>query len=482
MLSKDHFSNILNEPAGKVASQVLKWVVPQLIACWDDERINVDRTLTRVVNGVFHHPALRNYGDDGATDSRHLMFDVVAQWWGSKNEQERQVMRGQLSRDGVEQGRNHKPGVQDSGHGCCKPLGMPTVKTAQSSGASGGLGGIAGGLVGGLAGGAVLGEIGDALAGKSQYDTGAKSGGMGKFVEEGVGGGVLGAVVGGIGGELLGGEFSGSSAKKQLYQNQQYKADGSYTQSFTETGYSHLPSGQQRYGQAEYSETSFVEGGQRQQYQRYEQDDDYGRVGYGEQVIRESRPTYGGGYEETTETRYERPGGQWESEVRVEGRETVTGGFYEETKRFSGGGGGYRNETIVNEIDESYGFQQDRRQRQQDYEVEQSRPAYSEYGGQNEYATEERSYGSAGGYGGGREEYVEEERSYQSGGGYGGGGREEYVEEEQSYGSGGGYGGGREEFVEEERVEEYDDGRGGGGGYEERTEYEEERYDNSGDY
>lgn len=56
MLSKDHFSNILNEPAGKVASQVLKWVVPQLIACWDDERIDVNRTLTRIVTGVFHHP------------------------------------------------------------------------------------------------------------------------------------------------------------------------------------------------------------------------------------------------------------------------------------------------------------------------------------------------------------------------------------------------------------------------------------------
>ena len=27
MLSKDHFSNVLNEPAGKVASQVLKWYV-----------------------------------------------------------------------------------------------------------------------------------------------------------------------------------------------------------------------------------------------------------------------------------------------------------------------------------------------------------------------------------------------------------------------------------------------------------------------
>ncbi len=434
MLSKDHFSNILNEPAGKVASQVLKWVVPQLIACWDDERIDVNRTLTRIVNGVFHHPTLREYGNDGAVDGRRLMFGVVEQWWGSKDEQDRQIMRSQLSRDGVEQGRNHKPGVQDSGHGCCKPLGMPTVKTAQSSGASGGLGSIAGGLVGGLAGGAVLGEIGSALAGQSQYDAGFKSGGMGKFVEEGVGGGVLGAVVGGIGGELLGGDFSGSSAKKQSYQNQQYEADGSYTQSYSETGFSQPQYGQQqRYGQAEYSETAFVEGGQRQQYQRYEQDDNQGRAGYGEQVILESRPTYGGGYEETTETRFERPGGQWESEVRVEGRESAAGEFYEETKRFSGSGG-YGEERIVNEeVDGGYGYGQ----RRQQYEGEQSGPASGGYGERTEYQTEE-----------------------------------------QTYQSGGGYGGGREEFAEEERVEEYDDG--GRGGYEERTEYEEERYDNDG--
>jgi len=434
MLSKDHFSNILNEPAGKVASQVLKWVVPQLIACWDDERIDVNRTLTRIVNGVFHHPTLREYGNDGAVDGRRLMFGVVEQWWGSKDEQDRQIMRSQLSRDGVEQGRNHKPGVQDSGHGCCKPLGMPTVKTAQNSGASGGLGSIAGGLVGGLAGGAVLGEIGSALAGQSQYDTGFKSGGMGKFVEEGVGGGVLGAVVGGIGGELLGGDFSGSSAKKQSYQNQQYEADGSYTQSYSETGFSQPQYGQQqRYGQAEYSETAFVEGGQRQQYQRYEQDDNQGRAGYGEQVILESRPTYGGGYEETTETRFERPGGQWESEVRVEGRESAAGEFYEETKRFSGSGG-YGEERIVNEeVDGGYGYGQ----RRQQYEGEQSGPASGGYGERTEYQTEE-----------------------------------------QTYQSGGGYGGGREEFAEEERVEEYDDG--GRGGYEERTEYEEERYDNDG--
>lgn len=109
-----------NEPAGKTASQILKWVVPQLIACWDDESIDVDRTLTRIVTGVFHHPALRDYGDDGAADGRRLMFATVQTWWSEKDEQEKDTLRDQLSRDGVEQGRNHKEGVQDHGHGNCK--------------------------------------------------------------------------------------------------------------------------------------------------------------------------------------------------------------------------------------------------------------------------------------------------------------------------------------------------------------------------
>ena len=445
MLSKDHFSNILNEPAGKVASQVLKWVVPQLIACWDDERIDVDRTLTRIVNGVFNHPALRDYGDDGAVDGRRLMFGIVEQWWGSKSEEERQILRDQLSREGVEQGRNHKPGVQDSGHGCCKPLGMPTVKTAQSSG----VGGIAMGLAGGLAGGAVLSEIGSALAGQSQYDSGytgggggsgGSSGGIGKFVE----GGALGAV----GGALLGGAFSGTDSRTQTSQNRQYESDGSFTQSFTETGYN-----QQQYGQAEYSQTSFVEGGQRQQYQRYEQDD-YGRSGYGEQVIQENRPTYGGGYEETTETRYERPGGAWESEVRTEGRETAGGDYYEETKRFSGQGGFRQQENLVTETDD-YGYQQNR-PRFEERPTETRTYESGGYGGGREYETETTTYGSGGGYGGGRDEYREEER------------REEY-----GGGRGYGYGGGSDSSS--------DRGGGGDGGevYEERR---EERYENDGGY
>ena len=337
MLSKDHFSNILNEAAGKVASQVLKWVVPQLIGCFDNDRIDVERTLNRIINGVFHHPALRDHGDDGAVDGRRLMFAVMQQWWGQKDERERVIMRGQLSREGVEQGRNHVGG-EDSGHGCGKPLGMPTNKSARNSG-----------TIGGAGAGAILGSITSALAGESEYDASlASSGGrpsagvsspsFSKLAGEVVGGGAIGSVVGGlmgnIGGDLLGGTFEGQ--QKQGYQRQKYEADGSYTQSFTETGYSGPQ--QQRYGQAEYSQTNFAEGGKRQEYQRYEQDGQFGMTGFGEQIIRESRPTFGGGFEETTETRYERPGGNWESETRHEGRYS-DGRVFEESKHHEGHGG-----------------------------------------------------------------------------------------------------------------------------------------------
>ncbi|KAE8363642.1 heterokaryon incompatibility protein Het-C-domain-containing protein [Aspergillus caelatus] len=110
MLSKDHFSNVLNEPAGRVASQIIKWTVPQLMECWDSEEIDITKTLDRIIVGVFYRPALRESGEDGAADVRQIMFHTY--------------LRGQLTRQGVFEGKNHKEGVHDTGHGCGKPLAL----------------------------------------------------------------------------------------------------------------------------------------------------------------------------------------------------------------------------------------------------------------------------------------------------------------------------------------------------------------------
>ena len=399
-----------NEPAGKVASQVLKWVVPQLIACWDDERIDINRTLDRIVHGIFHHPAQRDMGDDGAVDGRRGMFMVVQQWWSEKSEDQKYTLRDQLSREGVEEGRNHKEGVHDAGHGCGKPLGMPTAKTASSSGA---IGGLAGSL-----GGNVLGQIGDALAGQSEFDAGASrpSGSIssgsnfGKFVEDAAGGGALGGLVGGIAGglgaDLLGDVLGGGqNIQRQSYESQSYGRGGEYTQSFTETGYSQSGYGQpQRYGQAEFSQTSYPSGGQREEYQRYTQEGEYGRQGYGEQVIRETRPTYEGGYEERTETRFERPGGEWESSVRREEfSETYSSGrVVEETRHH-----GHNYDSSDDDSDSSKKRKKAEKKRRKELERERER--------ENEYVEERREEE----YGSGRQQ---EYGGAYGGGGYGGGG------------------------------------------------------------
>ncbi|KAL5045138.1 heterokaryon incompatibility protein Het-C-domain-containing protein [Aspergillus fruticulosus] len=166
MLSKDHFSNILNEPAGRVASQIVKWTVPQLMELWDDEEADIGPTLDRIVSGVFHHPALRRGGRDGAGEIRQIMFDTVREWWEGKSEREISSLREQLSREGVREGRNHREGVHDSGHGCGKPLSLHRgpqssgqgskskvdriEKIASQAAGGGALGGLVGGLVSGV--------------------------------------------------------------------------------------------------------------------------------------------------------------------------------------------------------------------------------------------------------------------------------------------------------------------------------------------
>lgn len=311
MLSKDHFSNVLNEPAGKVASQTIAWVVPQIVAAWDDPRIDIRRTNDRIIHGVFHHPAQRDMGQDGARDGRMKMFETVERWWSSMDEREKDHLRGQLSRQGVEQGKNHKPGVQDSGHGRGKPLGLPTLSTSTSSGAIGGK---------------LLSELGGAVpggSGKQSYGKGGSGGAarqVGKMAGEAVGGGVLGSVVGGlvggVGQDLLGSAFGGDSDKK-TYQSGKQNNDGSYTSSVMQAG--HRPASRnrdERYGQAQVSTTQYSSSGYREEYSRYEQDGRRGQSGYGLSQRTEVQPSYGGGYEQRTERRQEYPGGRYESQVQ----------------------------------------------------------------------------------------------------------------------------------------------------------------------
>ncbi|OCT49783.1 hypothetical protein CLCR_06651 [Cladophialophora carrionii] len=386
MLSKDHFSNVLNEPAGKVARQTVKWVVPQIVACWDDESVDVERTLNRVIHGVLHHPALRDYGQDGASDGRRLMFGVVEEWWHGKSEREKDGLREQLSRRGVETGRNHKPGVKDHGHGSNRPLGMAKLNynTNQSS------------IGGGIAGDA-LGAIGSALGGNSQSNQRPPnvqriSDQAGRMAGEALGGGVLGSLVGGIAsqvsGDILGG---GLNQGQETFKRESYnRQDQSRTETVTQVGHSQ---GGDRYGQAQYSRTYGDSGERRhEEYNRFEQ-----------------RETSSGG---------------WQSEVHRQER-SGEGRYHEET-RYASPPPGPANLT---EVFRRYGDDDDEssQRRRQEHHQGRRRDDDDDDNNRRRHNRDEESH-SSGGYGGsGRRQQTESSRYGGASEGYGHQeGREQY--------------------------------------------------------
>ncbi|KAI4701296.1 hypothetical protein J4E81_003036 [Alternaria sp. BMP 2799] len=313
MLSKDHFSNVLNEPAGRVASAVLSWAVPQVVQCWDGEA-DPEQTIDRIINGVFHHPAVaaaeRRYGgrgDRGVEECHQIMFDTVGKWWDSKDESAKEEFRHQLSRDGVQNLRNHKKNVHDKGHGCGKPLGM-----VNNFGSSGGQGGV-----------------------NPQIQQASDH--VGKLAGEAVGGGALGGLVGGlvggIGGSLLGDAFGGK--EKKSHKEESYGQDGSYTQSYSETGHHQASSygDNDRYGRAEYEQTQYPSGGRREEYSRQERDDRGGSYSY-EQRVETSSYSNTGGYERREERRVQH-GDQWRSDETREGIDP-SGEYYSEEKERRG--------------------------------------------------------------------------------------------------------------------------------------------------
>ncbi|KKK25322.1 hypothetical protein AOCH_004317 [Aspergillus ochraceoroseus] len=154
MLSKDHFSNVLNEPAGQIASKVVAWTVPQLMELWDNEEADIKRTMDRIVSGVFHHPALYQYGEDGSGEMRHIMFESVREWWNGKSQTEQDSLRDQLSREaskraGITRKECMTPGMvaglSPSGQSSSQPFGG-IEKVATEAAGGGGLGGLVGGL------------------------------------------------------------------------------------------------------------------------------------------------------------------------------------------------------------------------------------------------------------------------------------------------------------------------------------------------
>ena len=100
MLSKDHFTNVLNSCAGRVAATILQYTVPRILFAWENPNIPVDEVVNDVLR-AFHHPALRNEG----IEIQRNMFNTVRQW--CDEHPRRQQLDHMLSSESVKQGKNH---------------------------------------------------------------------------------------------------------------------------------------------------------------------------------------------------------------------------------------------------------------------------------------------------------------------------------------------------------------------------------------
>lgn len=124
LLSKDHFSNILNEPAGQVAAVILKYAVPRIVYAWEHPDIPTDQVLNDI-SRVFHHPALRDHG----CELHRNMYDVVQRW---ANSHQGTDLNHILGSESVRAGKNHIGGHQDESHGGLPSLSMFTGSTSHS--------------------------------------------------------------------------------------------------------------------------------------------------------------------------------------------------------------------------------------------------------------------------------------------------------------------------------------------------------------
>ncbi|PKY05496.1 Het-C-domain-containing protein [Aspergillus campestris IBT 28561] len=101
LLSKDHFSNILNDPAGNVASAILKYVAPRVLYAWQHPDVPEKEVLEDCLK-VFHHPATR----DMRNEAHRTMFEAVESWAHSRPDRGRSL-NDILSSEGVKAGKNN---------------------------------------------------------------------------------------------------------------------------------------------------------------------------------------------------------------------------------------------------------------------------------------------------------------------------------------------------------------------------------------
>ncbi|CAK1364750.1 hypothetical protein CB0940_08399 [Cercospora beticola] len=101
-LAKDHFSNLLNQPAGIIATICLNWSTQQIVKCWDDPSLDVEETIEDILS-IMHHPAFVQE----PSDIQRYMQDSVREWWDAHSEDQHIYLLKKLSKESAQDRWNH---------------------------------------------------------------------------------------------------------------------------------------------------------------------------------------------------------------------------------------------------------------------------------------------------------------------------------------------------------------------------------------
>lgn len=293
MLSKDHFSNILNEPAGQVATVMLQYVAPRVMYAMDHPDVPVDQVLSDV-DRAFHHPAIR----DQHNEVHRNMFEAVKAW---ADRYRKHNLNDILSSDSVRAGKNH------IGHGE-HAHGAPGIGEFQSHGHGGHGGGH----------GHQPAHSGGSSHGGHSHSHSGGGGGPGGLL-----GNIAGNLPGGLGGKLspafniLGGSGGGHRTREG--------DDGRPTSSGDPYVSSHSPQPSPGWGSFQPYQSAYHGGGSNEPYQAPPEYSNY------------SAPTYSGG------TGGDAWGhGQYTGGAGVEPAYTVPTAYQQGYENYQGGPGGYQ--------------------------------------------------------------------------------------------------------------------------------------------
>ena len=381
MLSKDHFSNILNNPAGNVAATILQYAAPRVVYAWEHPGVPVEQVLDDIVGpaGAFHHPALRRPD----REIHQNMFRAVQRWIDSLPDRGANL-NDKLSSESVRKGHNHTAGAGGVlGSGESQIPGLPggagpgygNTHEAAGMGNFGAFGSAYGGQGhGGASGG--LGQFAGKLFSSGPQQQSSSGGGLGDI------GKLAGNFLGGSGGKQSGDGFGGVGklagnvfGSRELDEGE--RREGFEYGSVEPTASSgHLAPGWDNVGQGGAQSTLDAMRSRRSVSPYPDQGFESGREMYGYEHNAAPEGGYGaGGYEGGGYPQQEAPGGY--------GGEYGGGGSYGEQRGGYGQqGGGYS-------------------------EYPEQQPPQEGYGG----GYEQGGYGGGGGYG--RDEYG---RGYGQGG------------------------------------------------------------------